>query len=53
MRPEKLYLADIVEAAQAIARFVKDADPDEFAQYEKHQKESGRTGERESVRTRD
>jgi uncharacterized protein with HEPN domain len=34
MRPEKLYLTDIVEAAQAIARFVKGADLDEFEQNE-------------------
>lgn len=34
MRPEKLYLTDIVEAAQSIARFVQGADFDEFEQNE-------------------
>lgn len=34
MRPEKLYLTDIVEAAQAIARFVQGVDFDEFEQNE-------------------
>jgi uncharacterized protein with HEPN domain len=30
MRPEKLYLTDIVEAAQSIERFVTGADFNEF-----------------------
>jgi uncharacterized protein with HEPN domain len=34
MRPEKLYLVDIVEAAQAIERFLKGADFDEFERNE-------------------
>lgn len=34
MRPEKLYLTDIVEAAQSIARFVMGQDFDEFEQNE-------------------
>lgn len=34
MRPEKLYLTDILEAAQAIRRFVRGADFDEFEQNE-------------------
>jgi uncharacterized protein with HEPN domain len=34
MRPEKLYLTDIVEAAQSIARFVMGEDFDEFEQNE-------------------
>jgi len=34
MRPEKLYLTDIVEAAQSIARFVSGQDFDEFEQNE-------------------
>jgi uncharacterized protein with HEPN domain len=34
MRPEKLYLTDIVEAAQAIARFVMGEGYDEFEQNE-------------------
>ena len=32
MRPEKLYLTDIVEAAQSIERFLTDADFNEFEQ---------------------
>lgn len=34
MRPEKLYLTDIVEAAQSIARFVMEESFDEFEQNE-------------------
>jgi len=34
MRPEKLYLTDIVEAAQSIARFVQGESFDEFEQNE-------------------
>ncbi len=34
MRPEKLYLVDIVEAAQAIERFLQGQDFDEFEQNE-------------------
>jgi len=34
MRPEKLYLTDIVEAAQAIERFVMGQDFNEFEQNE-------------------
>jgi uncharacterized protein with HEPN domain len=34
MRPEKLYLTDIVEAAQAIERFVMGQDLDEFERNE-------------------
>lgn len=34
MRPEKLYLTDIVEAAQSIARFIKGASLEEFEQNE-------------------
>ncbi len=34
MRPEKLYLTDMVEAAQSIARFVKGVSFDEFEQNE-------------------
>jgi len=34
MRPEKLYLTDIVEAAQAIERFVLGQDFEEFEQNE-------------------
>lgn len=34
MRPEKLYLTDIVEAAQAIARFIMGEDYYEFEQNE-------------------
>lgn len=34
MRPEKLYLTDIVEAAQSIARFVMGESFDEFEQNE-------------------
>lgn len=34
MRPEKLYLTDIVEAAQSIARFVQGEGLDEFEQNE-------------------
>lgn len=34
MRPEKLYLTDIVEAAQSIARFVRGESFDEFEQNE-------------------
>jgi uncharacterized protein with HEPN domain len=34
MRPEKLYLTDIVEAAQAIGRFVMGEDFDEFERNE-------------------
>ena len=34
MRPEKLYLTDIVEAAQAIERFVMGEDFDEFERNE-------------------
>ena len=34
MRPEKLYLTDIVEAAQSIAKFVQGAGLDEFEQNE-------------------
>ncbi len=34
MRHEKLYLADIVEAAQAIERFLMGQDFDEFEQNE-------------------
>jgi uncharacterized protein with HEPN domain len=34
MRPEKLYLTDIVEAAQFIAKFVQGAGLDEFEQNE-------------------
>ena len=34
MRPEKLYLTDIVEAAQSIARFVQGEGFDEFEQNE-------------------
>jgi uncharacterized protein with HEPN domain len=34
MRREKLYLTDIVEAAQSIARFIQGADFDEFEQNE-------------------
>jgi uncharacterized protein with HEPN domain len=34
MRPEKLYLTDIVEAAQSIARFVMGQGFDEFEQNE-------------------
>ena len=30
MRPETLYLADILEAAEAIQRFVKPTSEDEF-----------------------
>ncbi len=32
MRPEKLYLTDIVEAAQAIARFIMGENYYEFEQ---------------------
>jgi len=34
MRPEKLYLTDIVEAARAIEKFIMDVDFNEFAQNE-------------------
>ena len=34
MRPEKLYLTDIIEAAQAIERFVMGEDFDEFERNE-------------------
>ncbi|MEO5887552.1 MAG: DUF86 domain-containing protein [Anaerolineales bacterium] len=34
MRPEKLYLTDIVEAAQSIERFLAGADFNEFEQNE-------------------
>lgn len=34
MRPEKLYLTDIAEAAQSIAKFLQGADFDEFEQNE-------------------
>lgn len=34
MRPEKLYLTDIVEAARAIERFVMGQDFNEFEQNE-------------------
>jgi len=34
MRPEKLYLTDIVEAARAIEKFIMGADLDEFAENE-------------------
>ncbi|MEJ5241597.1 MAG: HepT-like ribonuclease domain-containing protein [Anaerolineales bacterium] len=34
MRPEKLYLTDIVEAAQSIARFLQGVSFDEFTQNE-------------------
>lgn len=34
MRPEKLYLVDIVEAAQAIERFLQGEDFNEFEQNE-------------------
>ncbi len=34
MRPEKLYLTDIVEAAQSIARFVQGKSFDEFERNE-------------------
>ncbi|MFN3763765.1 MAG: DUF86 domain-containing protein, partial [Anaerolineae bacterium] len=30
MRPERLYLTDIVEASEAIARFLKDISEDAF-----------------------
>ena len=34
MRPEKLYLTDIVEAAEAIERFIEGVEYDEFEQNE-------------------
>ncbi len=34
MRHERLYLADIIEAADHIAAFISGADPDEFAKSE-------------------
>ena len=39
MRPEKLYLTDIVEAAQAIERFMMGEDFSEFEQNEMMQSE--------------
>ncbi|RMH35238.1 MAG: DUF86 domain-containing protein [Nitrospirae bacterium] len=37
MRPERLYLLDIVEAADAIARFLADVDEETFMQDELRQ----------------
>jgi len=37
MRPEKLYLTDIVDAAEAIAGFIADAEVKEFNQDQKTQ----------------
>lgn len=37
MRPERLYLIDIVEAADAIARFLADVDEETFMQDELRQ----------------
>jgi len=34
MRPEKLYITDIVEAARSIEKFIKGADLDEFEENE-------------------
>lgn len=38
MRPERLYLMDIVEAADAISRFLKDVDETTFMQDELRQR---------------
>lgn len=37
MRPERLYLLDIVEAAEAIARFLQGVEPEQFVRDELRQ----------------
>ena len=37
MRPEELYLTDILEAADAIARFLSDIERERFVKDELHQ----------------